>query len=66
MVCAFLGQFQGDAKALPRPIQQSGSRNVDDLAHRNENVTRVAKALGVSRTTLQNKIKLYGLRNERT
>lgn len=35
---------------------------VDALSKTGGNVTRAAKALGVSRATLQNKMKLYGLR----
>ena len=35
----------------------------DALAKTGGNVTHAAKALGVSRATLQNKMKLYGLRN---
>ena len=38
----------------------------DALAKTSGNVTHAAKALGVSRATLQNKMKLYGLRNSKT
>lgn len=36
----------------------------DALAASGGNVTRPAKALGVSRATLQNKMKAYGLRGK--
>jgi transcriptional regulator with PAS, ATPase and Fis domain len=36
---------------------------LDALAKTGGNVTQAAKALGVSRATLQNKMKAYGLRN---
>ena len=35
----------------------------DALAKNSGNVTRAAKALGVIRATLQNKMKAYGLRS---
>jgi transcriptional regulator of acetoin/glycerol metabolism len=35
---------------------------LDALSKTGGNVTRAAKVLGVSRATLQNKMKLYGLR----
>jgi transcriptional regulator of acetoin/glycerol metabolism len=35
------------------------------LAKTGGNVTRAAQSLGVSRATLQNKMKLYGLRGPR-
>jgi len=36
----------------------------DALAATGGNVTRAAKALGISRATLQNKMKAYGLRGK--
>ena len=38
---------------------------VEALSSSGGNITRAAKALGVSRATLQNKMKLYGLRESR-
>ncbi len=40
------------------------SKILDALAQTNGNVTHAAKALGISRATLQNKMKLYGLREK--
>jgi len=36
---------------------------VEALSETGGNITRAAKVLGVSRATLQNKMKLYGLRD---
>ena len=38
---------------------------LDALKEHQGNVTRTAKALGISRATLQNKMKRYGLRSSR-
>jgi DNA-binding NtrC family response regulator len=38
----------------------------DALAKTGGNVTHAAKALGISRATLQNKMKLYGLRTQKS
>ena len=38
---------------------------LDALSKTGGNVTRAAKALGVSRATLQNKMKAYGLRDSK-
>lgn len=39
------------------------NRILDELAAQNWNVTRTARSLGISRATLQNKMKKYSLRS---
>ncbi|HEX9443008.1 MAG TPA: sigma 54-interacting transcriptional regulator, partial [Candidatus Binatia bacterium] len=63
----------GAAKAAPKSLKGM-ARQSSDLVEKNAiaaalaktggNVTRAAKALGVSRATLQNKMKAYGLRDK--
>ncbi len=53
-----------DLKGITRESTKIVEREaiVEALARSGGNVTRAAKALGVSRATLQNRMKLYGLR----
>ena len=63
----------GAARAAPKSLKGM-ARQSSDLVEKNAiaaalaktggNVTRAAKALGVSRATLQNKMKAYGLRDK--
>jgi DNA-binding NtrC family response regulator len=67
-------EIRGDADVAPkqgrdlRDLTRASAEVVekqtilDALAKTDRNVTRAAKALGVSRATLQNKMKAYGLR----
>jgi DNA-binding NtrC family response regulator len=70
-------EIRGDAakpSAAPKDLKEIArassdlvekSAIVDALAKSGGNVTRAAKALGVSRATMQNKMKAYGLRNKK-
>ena len=53
-----------DLKEIARGSAEIVEKNaiVDALSKTGGNVTRTAKVLGISRATLQNKMKLYGLR----
>jgi transcriptional regulator with PAS, ATPase and Fis domain len=60
-------ELTGEAKSLKRIAREAAElvekrAILDALAKTGGNVTRAAKALGVSRATLQNKMKAYGLR----
>lgn len=61
-----------EAKPQPRDLKDIAREStgivekstiLDALSKTRGNVTRAAKALGISRATLQNKMKLYGLRD---
>jgi DNA-binding NtrC family response regulator len=70
-------EIRGDvSEAKPQPTDLKGIAResseliekraiVDALEKTGGNVTQAAKALGVSRATLQNKMKAYGLRNSK-
>jgi len=56
---------QRDLKEIARESSEMIEKRtiLDALSKTGGNVTRAAKALGISRATLQNKMKLYGLRS---
>jgi transcriptional regulator with PAS, ATPase and Fis domain len=63
---------ESEARATPKGLKGIARESsaliekkaiVDALAKTGGNVTRAAQALGVSRATLQNKMKAYGLRS---
>jgi transcriptional regulator with PAS, ATPase and Fis domain len=58
------GSGSGGLKDLARESAELAERNaiLDALARSGGNVTRAAKALGISRATLQKRMKAYGLR----
>ena len=58
---------KGEAKSLKRiareAVKLAEKRAIlDALSQTTGNITQAAKALGISRATLQNKMKAYGLR----
>jgi two-component system, NtrC family, response regulator HydG len=57
-----------DLKGISRDSVELVERRsiIDALSETDGNITQSAKVLGVSRATLQNKMKLYGLRNVKT
>ncbi len=59
-----LGSASGGLKDLARESAELAERNaiLDALTRSGGNVTRTAKALGISRATLQKRMKAYGLR----
>jgi transcriptional regulator with PAS, ATPase and Fis domain len=64
-------ELTGEAKSLKRMAREAvelveKQAIVDALARSRGNVTHTAKRLGISRATLQTKMKRYGLRTERT
>ena len=54
-----------DLKGITRQSSEIVEKRsiIDALSKTSGNITQAAKALGVSRATLQNKMKSYGLRN---
>ena len=55
------------AKGLKGISRESEKRAIlDGLSEAGGNVTRAARSLGISRATLQNKMKIYGLRNSKS
>ncbi|MGE5306078.1 MAG: helix-turn-helix domain-containing protein [Alphaproteobacteria bacterium] len=67
MACLIRAVHPGSSRKSRRSgIRWRKIRFGEALEKNNWNVTRTARALGISRATLQNKMKKYGLRRSRS